>query len=110
MFDLDSHKINHVMLVPGLYESLINELIDARIKEAASNGLHTESRDLESGDSHTYLAQYLSDQILKAFSSIPQTDRVTKQLELTNRILHLLSEETSEALEIGQFRLLRPEL
>jgi len=58
-----------VKLVPGLYESLINQFIDAGIEEAASRQLHAERRSLDSGDSHTYLAQYLADHIRKAFSS-----------------------------------------
>ena len=49
-------------LVPGLYESVINAFIDAGIEEAASQDLRAERRILDSGDSHTYLAQYLADQ------------------------------------------------
>ncbi len=41
-------------LVPGLYESLINEFINAGIVEAEREHLHAESRSLDPGDSHSY--------------------------------------------------------
>lgn len=97
-------------LVPGLYESLINQFIDAGIEEAASQQLHAERRALDSGDSHIYLAQYLADHIRKVFSSIPQAERLAKQIELANRILLLLCEDSPEAFERAQSRLLRSEL
>lgn len=97
-------------LVPGLYESLINQFIEAGIEEAASQQLRPERRSLDSGDSHTYLAQYLADYIRKAFSSIPKDERLAKQLELANRILLLLSENTPDAFDQDQSRLLSAEL
>lgn len=99
-----------VKLVHGLYESLINKLIDAGITEAASHDLHSETRVLDSGDSHTYLAQYLAEHIRKAFTSFPQAERLERQMELANRILSLLSESSPEAFDKDQARLLRAEI
>ena len=97
-------------LIPGLYESLINEFIDAGMTEAASDRLLIETRALDSGDSHTYLAQYLAEHIRKAFTSFPQAERLERQLELANRILELLSERSPEAFDKNHSRLLRTEL
>jgi superfamily II DNA or RNA helicase len=99
-----------VKLVPGLYESLISQFIDSGIEEAASLHLQAERRALDSGDSHTYLAQYLTDHIRKAFSSFPQAERLARQFELANKILLLLSENAPEAFLRDQSRLLRAEL
>lgn len=97
-------------LVPGLYESLINQFIEAGIVEAASEELRPELRALDAGDSHIYLSQYLANHIRKAFSSIPKDDRILKQLELANRILLLLAETTLDPVRGDQTRLLRAEL
>ena len=97
-------------LIPGLYETLINKFVDAGINEAASNQLQIQTRRLDSGDSHTYLAQYLAEYIRKAFISFPQAERLERQLELANRILTVLSESTPEAFDEDQSRILRTEL
>ena len=97
-------------LVPGIYESLVNAFIDAGITEAASNHLHSEIRALDSGDSHTYLTQYLAEYIRKALSAFPQAERLERQLELANVILRLLSESSPNAFDRDQSRLVRAEL
>lgn len=97
-------------LVPGLYESLVNEFIDAGISDAAAQRLHVETRTLNSGDSHTYLAQYLADHIRKTFISFPQAERLQRQLELANRVLNVLSESSPEAFDKERSRILRTEL
>ena len=97
-------------LIQGLYESLINELIDASITEAVSNQLQIQTRKLDSGDSHTYLAQYLAEHIRKAFISFPQAERLERQLELANRILYVLSESSPDAFDRDHSRILRTEL
>jgi superfamily II DNA or RNA helicase len=99
-----------VKLVPGLYESLINQFIEAGIEEAAAEELRPELRALDAGDSDTYFAQYLSDYIRKSFSSIPKDERLAKQIELANRILLLLAEGTPEAFDGDQSKLRRAEL
>lgn len=82
-----------IKLLPGLYESLVNEFIEAGVAEAARENLLAERRDLDAGDSHDYFAQYLASHIRKAFSSFPLTDRLEKQVELANRILVLLAND-----------------
>lgn len=56
-------------LAVGLYEHLVNELIDEGISEAARENLRAEVRELDAGDSHGYIAQYLATYIRKAFAS-----------------------------------------
>ena len=97
-------------LVPGLYESLINQFIEVGIQESAADGLRPEYQALDVGDSHSYLAQYLAEHIRKAFSSIPKEERLAKQLELANQILFLLAEYTPDSFDKDQSKLLRAEL
>ncbi len=97
-------------LVPGLYESLINEFTNTGIQEGAAQRLLAERRDLDPGDSHTYFAQYLAEYIRKAFSSFPLAERLEKQLEATNRIMLLLSESAPASFELAESKLLHAKL
>ncbi len=97
-------------LVRGLYESLINEFINAGIAEAEREHLNAESRSLDPGDSHSYFAQYLGDRIRQAFSSFPQAERLAKQIELANKILHLLADNAPDSFDSGESKVLRAEL
>lgn len=97
-------------LVPGLYESLINQLIEAGITEAASNRLRVETRALDVGDSHTYFTEYVAEHIRKAFISFPQSERLERQLELTNQILKILNESAPEAFDNEHSHILRTDL
>ena len=97
-------------LVPGLYESLISKFIEDGLEEAASEELRPDLRALDTGDSHTYFAQYLADYIRRAFSSIPKDERLAKQIEVTNRILSLLAETSPNTFEEDQAKILRAEL
>ena len=44
----------------GLYEQVVNEVVGEAILEARKHGLDIVLRNLDSGDSHSYLAQYLT--------------------------------------------------
>ena len=97
-------------LIPGLYETLINQFIGASIDEARSQDFHVDTRCLDSGDSHTYLARYLAEHIRRTFASFPQAERLERQVELANRILSLLAHSSPESFDKAQSRLLRAEL
>lgn len=97
-------------LPAGLYEHLINEFIDAGIGEAARDNLRAVVRELDPGDSHTYLAHYLAGHIRQAFASLSETDRLSRQIELANKIIVLLAESAPASIDPNQARLLRAEL
>ncbi len=99
-----------IKLLPGLYESLVNEFIEAGVAEAAHENLRAERRDLDAGDSHDYFAQYLASHIRKAFASFPLTERLEKQVELANRILVLLANDAPASFDPQQSKVLRAEL
>jgi superfamily II DNA or RNA helicase len=99
-----------VKLVPGLYETLINQFVQAGIEEAAQVDLRAEAEKLDAADSHTYFSEYLAEHIRKAFVSFPQEERLAKQIHLANTILGVLCEHAPEAFDPTQSRLLRAEL
>jgi HKD family nuclease len=97
-------------LPAGLYEHLVNEFIDAGISQAARENLRAELRNLDRGDSHNYLAQYLGSHIRQAFASLPEANRLGRQIELANKIIVLLAESAPESFDPNQARILRAEL
>jgi superfamily II DNA or RNA helicase len=99
-----------IKLVPGLYESLLNEFIEEGVAEAARENLRAEVRGLDVGDSHDYFAQYLTSHIRKAFASLPLTERLEKQVELANKILVLLANDAPASFDPQQSKVLRAEL
>jgi hypothetical protein len=97
-------------LAVGLYEQLVNVLIDEGIGEAEREDLQAELRELDPGDSDGYLAQYLATHIRKVFVSFPEADRLNRQIQLANRILGLLAENSPETFDLTKAKLLRAEL
>src|SRR5205823_5794253 len=97
-------------LVPGVYESLVNEFIEAGISEAERGDLRAKIEGLDVGDSHDYFAQYLAGYIRKAFASLPLTDRLAKQVELANKILLLLAVSAPTGVVPQETKVLRAEL
>ena len=97
-------------LAVGLYEHLVNELIDEGISEAARENLRSEVRELDPGDSHGYIAQYLATYIRKAFASLPEADRLNRQIQLANKVLVLLAESAPESFDATKVKLLRAEI
>src|SRR5438046_7415231 len=97
-------------LAPGLYEHLIDAFLDEGIAEAARDNLKAQLRELDLGDSHTYLAQYLASTIRKTLGSISGVDGLNRQIELANKILLLLAEGAPASVEVATAKLLRAEL
>src|SRR6266850_2338457 len=99
-----------IKLLPGLYESLVNEFIEMGVAEAARENLRAQLRGLDAGDSHNYFAQYLAEHIRKAFAALPLKERLAKQVELANRILDLLADSAPSSFDRQQSEVLRAEL
>src|SRR5690606_18629970 len=79
----------------GLYERIIDE---ALANELAALDLVAQREDLDAGDSHTILAEHLTDLIAGALRRLPSSQRVQHQRELINGIIELLAEYDPDAL------------
>lgn len=97
-------------LSPGLYEHLIDTFVNEGIAEAGRDNLRAQLRELDLGDSHTYLAQHLATIIRKALGSISGVDGLNRQIELANKIILLLAEGAPASFEVASAKLLRAEL
>lgn len=80
----------------GLYEQVINRIISEKIREMdeSKNLIHKEKIDDE--ESTHILAQYLHGIIKKGLSYIGVDNKLNKQIEISNKIIKLIKEETKE--------------
>lgn len=99
-----------IRLVPGVYESLLNQFIEDGIDEAGRLGLHANIRELDIADSHDYFAQYLANRIRQALASFPSAERLPKQIEIANKIIFLLAESAPTGFDSQGSKVLRAEL
>lgn len=77
----------------GIYEEIISHLRKGQLSGVDSSIVGTETSQLDAGDSHTALAEYLKRIIADALDCQEGDDRLTRQVELCNRIVQLLHED-----------------
>lgn len=78
-------------LHPGLYEQVLTEGFSKRLKHAED--LASAISRLDPEEAHLYLGQHLYKLLQSALLAYPPTDRIQRQLALSNKILELLSSE-----------------
>jgi len=79
----------------GLYEQVISRLLDGRLAQINLQSHHVEIEELEEGESHDVLAEYLHQLIRRVLAGIRHEDRVSRQVDLSNRIIDLLTHTAS---------------
>jgi superfamily II DNA or RNA helicase/HKD family nuclease len=82
----------------GLYEEVLSQLLRQQLSALDPSQHVTEDEPLDSGDSHTALAEYLKHVLARAFDSFDGEDRLAQQISLCNRIISLLHEVNPRAL------------
>ncbi|MEZ7890504.1 MAG: DUF3427 domain-containing protein [Candidatus Wallbacteria bacterium] len=78
------------MLKPGLYEQILNIFLEENVKKLNFKILFEK---LDSGDSHSFLAQYIHKVLLSALLKIenkPDKEKVFGQIDICNKIIELL--------------------
>ena len=78
-----------VLLKPGLYEQIINKLMNKSLSQIDQALVVTEP--LDSGDSHDVLSEYLHQYVGMALRDITGSDKLSRQIELCNRIIAQLN-------------------
>lgn len=79
------------MMQQGLYEELINKLIASKLKALDKNAFYIKETSIDKSEASRILAQYLSSVIQFALNSISGDTSIEKQIELSNKIIFLLS-------------------
>ncbi len=91
-------------LSPGLYEQVVDRLLERRQAALQRSFVECKEEELDAGDSHTVLADHLRRVVRELLDAVTGEDRLARQVELVNRILHEL-----EATDLdGDRRLLAP--
>lgn len=84
------------MLEKGLYEQLISNLISTKIEALDRNEFYIKENRIDKSEAAKILSQYLIDVIRVALNIISGEDSIEKQIELSNKIIKLLSNELRE--------------
>jgi hypothetical protein len=74
----------------GLYEQIIDDATHAAVAGLNQEHVQVLRRDLDAGDSHSYLVQHLARQIGFVLRSLPVKGRLDAQVALSNKIIELL--------------------
>jgi superfamily II DNA or RNA helicase/HKD family nuclease len=94
----------------GLYDNLINKALDLEISKAEQKHLKVITAPLDEGDSYLYFARYLSGVLAQVLSSLPEKDRVEKQLEIANDIIQLVLKKAPRTLHPLDAQVIRKDL
>jgi hypothetical protein len=80
-----------LMAISGIYESLITELLQEKLKQYKNDDYYIGKQKLDSAESANYLSQFLSHILHTALESLPNSDdRITKQIDLSNDLIKWL--------------------
>ena len=74
----------------GLYEQILDDATQAAIADLDQEQFQVLRRQLDAGDSHSYLVQHLARQIDFVLRSLPVEGRLDAQVALSNKIIDLL--------------------
>lgn len=80
-------------MVEGLYEQLINKLIDSKLKNIDRNVFYIKETVIDKAEASRVLSQYLSNVIRFALTLISGENSIEKQIEISNKIILLLQSE-----------------
>src|SRR5262245_40137615 len=97
-------------LAAGLYEQIISAVVEGGITEAALSSLLAETRELDPGDSHEYLAKHVAICVSQVLRSLPEDGRLEKQVALSYQLIDLLISQMPDRLEADEARIKRAEL
>jgi superfamily II DNA or RNA helicase len=77
----------------GLYEQLINRIIQTKLNELNKNEYFIKETNIDKNEASRILSLYLSGVIQFALDIISGEDRIEKQIQLSNKIILLLQHE-----------------
>lgn len=77
----------------GLYEQLINKLVFTQINQLNKDQFFIKESNIDKAEAAKVLGQYLGNVIRYALNLITGNDSVDRQIDLANKIIHLLKDE-----------------
>lgn len=79
----------------GLYEQLINNLVSSKLNDLEKDKFYVKESYIDKNEAAKILGQYLANVIRYALSIVTGDDSVEKQINIANKIIHLLKDEIS---------------
>ncbi|MBI4318357.1 MAG: DUF3427 domain-containing protein [Chloroflexi bacterium] len=81
-------------MVPGLYEALVTDRLDAALAALEAQGLRIDRHKLDPAESHLVLARHLWQALVTALRGVPGdgTERIEAQIGLANAVLGLIGD------------------
>lgn len=80
----------------GIYEELITELVSRKIDELDRDTFYINTSSIDKAEASKLLAQHLYSTIKKALSLIKGKHQLTHQIQIANKLIHLLKDELSK--------------
>lgn len=80
----------------GLYEQVLNKIFSEKIDGADENKTLIYKEGIDEEESSYILSQYLHGVVQRGLSYLEKTNRLGRQIELSNKIIKLIREETQE--------------
>ena len=80
----------------GLYEQLINKIIDAKLNSLDSEKFYIYKTQIDKTEASRILSRYLSSIINIALQQLKGEDSIEKQITLSNKIIKLISKEIND--------------
>lgn len=85
------------MLQPGIYEQLINQLIEAKLSNLGRENFFIKETPIDKTEAARTLSLYLADVIKLAMNLMTGEDKLEKQIQLANQIILLLRDALNNA-------------
>ncbi len=84
------------MIQQGIYEQLINKMILSKLNDLDRESYYIKETEIDKYDAARVLSQYLTEVIHFALNLIAGENRMENQIELSNKIIHLLRTELKD--------------
>ena len=87
------------MLKQGLYEQLINRMLEGELKKAKDKGMYIDVESVDTGEASKVFAQYLAEVIEKGLDNVRDNGgSLADQISLVNKLVKVVRAETHEDL------------
>lgn len=84
------------MIQQGIYEQLINRLVESKLNELNTDRFYIAKKQIDKIEAGKTLSLYLFEVVNFALNSIVGDNSLTKQIDISNKIINLLKDELDE--------------
>ena len=84
------------MLKPGLYEQVVNQLVQDGLARLDTRIIHIERERMDEAESTGILAQYMTSVIKAALAGLPREDALHKRVQVCNDLIRSLAEKVQD--------------